>query len=66
MRLSITTSGLCHVKRCLKGKGYTFRGGDCQILCFASEKGIYSKRKEFAPTGSKFFPEREDPFQEGA
>ena len=26
-------------------------------------KGIYSKRKEFAPRGSKFFPFREDPFR---
>ena len=29
-----------------------------------SEKGIYSKRKEFA-LGSKFFPLRIDPFSEG-
>ena len=27
---------------------------------------IYSKRKEFAPYGSKFFPFRVDPFSEGA
>ena len=28
------------------------------------QKVIYSKRKEFAPKGSKFFPFREDPFSE--
>ena len=28
-------------------------------------KGFYSKRKEFAPTGSKFFPFTVDPFSEG-
>ena len=27
-------------------------------------KGIYTKRKEFAPKGSKFFPSRVDPFSE--
>ena len=30
-----------------------------------SEKGIYSKWKEFAPLGSKFFPFRVDPFLAG-
>ena len=30
-----------------------------------SEKRVYSKRKEFAPLGSKFFPFREGPFSEG-
>ena len=29
-------------------------------------KGVYSKRKEFAPRRSKFFPFRVDPFSEGA
>ena len=28
-------------------------------------KGVYSKRKEFAPKGSKFFPFRVEPFSEG-
>ena len=28
-------------------------------------KGVYSKRKEFAPLGSKFFPFRVDSFSEG-
>ena len=28
-------------------------------------KGVYSKRKEFAPCGSKFFPFRVDPISEG-
>ena len=27
-------------------------------------KGVYSKRKEFAPNGSKFFPFGGDPFSE--
>ena len=30
-----------------------------------SEKGIHSKRKEFAPKGSKFLPSRVDPIQKG-
>ena len=29
-------------------------------------KGIYSKRKEFAPLGRKFFPFTADPLSEGA
>ena len=28
-------------------------------------KRVFSKRKEFAPRGSKFFPFRVDPFSEG-
>ena len=28
-------------------------------------KGVYCNRKEFAPTGSKFFPFKVDPFSEG-
>ena len=35
-------------------------------LCLCpSEKWFYSERKEFAPSGSKFFPYRVDPFQKG-
>ena len=30
-----------------------------------SEKGVYSKRKESAPKGSRFFPLREEHFSEG-
>ena len=30
--------------------------------CLTSEKGVYSKRKAFAPRGSKCFPLRVDPF----
>ena len=30
-----------------------------------SQKEVYSKRKEFAPRGSKFFPFRVDPFEDG-
>ena len=33
-------------------------------FCHPSEKRVYSKRKEFAPWGSKFFPFRVDPFLE--
>ena len=35
-----------------------FRGDTSRL------KGIYSKRKEFAPCGSQFFPFRADPFSE--
>ena len=39
----------------------------CLLYCKLSPfwKEVYSKRKEFAPTGSKFFPFRVDPFSEG-
>ena len=44
----------------------TIREDDCQN-CFVSHlKGVYSKRKEFAPMGSKFFPFEVDPFVEEA
>ena len=38
----------------------------CLLRCILSPflKGVYSKRKEFAPLGSKFFPFRVDPFPE--
>ena len=51
----------------LKGNEYTFQGGN-SVKLFLSPfwKGIYSKRKEFAPSGSKFFSFREGPFTEGA
>ena len=39
---------------------------DCILIHQAlSKKGILSKRKEFAPTGSKIFPLRIDPFKKG-
>ena len=37
----------------------------CQICFLPSWKGFYSKRKEFVPNGSKFFPFRIDHFREG-
>ena len=37
----------------------------CLPVCFPTRPGIYSKRKEFASKGSKFFPFRADPFQRG-
>ena len=59
----------------MKATGYTqlifyhFYKGDnyCDFVCvpahqISSEKGVYSKREEFAPKGSKFFPFRADPF----
>ena len=37
----------------------------CLLYCMPTpKKGVYSKKKEFAPTGSKFFPFRVDPFSE--
>ena len=48
----------------IKQNSDTFMGGNCQN-CFASLlKRVYSKRREFAPFGSKFFPFRVDPFEE--
>ena len=42
-----------------------FQGWQLCRNCFLSLlKSIYSKRKEFASTGSKFFPFRVDPFSE--
>ena len=38
------------------GNGYTFRGGIFVILVSASLlKRVYSKRKEFAPSGANSF-----------
>ena len=53
-------------------KTYSLRGIDTlsreatlkEWFCLPSEKGVYSKRKEFAPFGSKFFPFRADCFSE--
>ena len=38
----------------------------CQSDLLSFLKGVFSKRKEFAPLGSKFFPFRVDPFSEEA
>ena len=35
-----------------------------KLFCLPSENGVYSKRKEFAPLGSKFFHFIVDPFSE--
>ena len=59
----------------VKGNWYNFRGereidiisGETilsKLFCFLL-KVVYSKRKEFAPLGSKFFPFRVDIFSEG-
>ena len=45
----------------------TSRGGSSvKMVLPLLGKEIYSKWKEFAPSGSKFFPFRVDPFSEGA
>ena len=45
----------------------TIIGTSCLLTCIPVPfwKGIYSKRKEFVPIVSKFFPFRIDPFSEG-
>ena len=43
----------------------TLTGEKVSQIPFAFWKKIYSKRKEFAPIGSKFFPFRVDLFQKG-
>ena len=48
-----------------KGSACTFRGGNfVKIVLSPSWKGVFCKRKEFAPKGSKFFTFRVDPFTE--
>ena len=45
---------------------YIFKGGNfVKIILYFLWKGVYSKRKEFAAIGSKFFPFRVDPFPKG-
>ena len=39
--------------------------GEATVRAVFTSEGIYSKRKEFAPHGSKFFSFRVDPFQKG-
>ena len=49
----------------IKVNGYTFRGGNSvkiNFACLQKSKIVYSKRKEFASLGSKFFPFRVDHF----
>ena len=42
--------------------GYTFKGDNSvKMILLLVWKGVYSKRKEFAPLGSEFFPFRADP-----
>ena len=40
------------------------QGRQLRLFSFPFEKGVYSKRKEFAPTRRKFFPFRVDLFSE--
>ena len=49
--------------RHIKGNWYTFGGGiSFKIVLCPFWKGVFSKRKEFAPGGSKFFSYRVDTF----
>ena len=49
------------------GEWILFQGSNSVKIVFVSVlKWVYSKRKEFAPRGSKFFPFCVDPFSEGA
>ena len=50
---------------CDKENRYAFKGGKCQSCFPLSENSVYSKRKEFAPSGSEFFPFRVDTVSEG-
>ena len=59
------SSSIVRVDCVCKGTRYTFRGGggnSVKIYFTPFRKGVYSKRKEFAPLGSKFFPLRVDFF----
>ena len=42
------------------------RGNSFEIVLYPFWKGVYSKRKEFAPRESKFFSFEVDPFSEDA
>ena len=67
LQIGAVWSGLCCLlEDSIKGHWYTFKGDNSVKVVFAPFwKGTYSKRKEFAPIGSKFFPFRVDPFQIG-
>ena len=57
----------CIVGISFKGNGNTFKGSNSvQLFLPVFWKMVYSKRKEFAPYGSKFFSFTVDPFPEGA
>ena len=68
-----TQSMMSRIPLCVAFTGNRyFQGAQlCQThFCLPSERclnkdfGVYSKRKEFAPTGSKFFPFIVNPFSE--
>ena len=46
--------------------GYNIKGNNSGKHFTPDRKGAFSKRKEFAPNGSKFFPFRVDSFSEWA
>ena len=53
-------------RNCVKGDWYTCRTGNYVKICvYSFLQKVYSKRKEFAPIGSRFFPLRVDVFSEG-
>ena len=53
-----------NIHKTLWRNSYTFKGSNYDRNCFPPFwKGVYSKKKEFAPGGSKFFLFNVDPFQ---
>ena len=63
----LPTLGSTNTQSKFKGTRYILEGSNSVRLVLSPFwKGVYSKRKEFAPKGSKFFPFREDIFSEGA
>ena len=57
---------LCKALLYFNGHGYTFRGSiSAEVVFNYFLTGVRSKRKVFAPLGSKFFPFRVDLFSKG-
>ena len=53
----------CHEVH-FQGNEYTFKEGNSVRIVLLPFEKVHSKREEFAPTGSKFFPFKVDPFSE--
>ena len=62
---NIARDSLNSTKATIKGINTLLGETTVKMFCLPSGKGIYSKRKEFAPRGSKFFHFRVEPFSEG-
>ena len=61
MRKRRATLRMVYLSESIKGKRITFMRDNFDWIDFLPFwKGVYSKRKEFAPRGSKFFPIRVD------